>query len=115
MSLDRSENATLPSMDTALDALADEYRRRLLVALLEHGSQDDGDIQIPSDIRVENEDPKALETEMVHVHLPRLEEAGFIIWDSEAREVRAGPEFEEIRPLLRLLRDHADELPDDWL
>lgn len=115
MTLDRDKSATQTSMDTVLDILANKYRRRLLFALLEHNPQEDDDIQIPSDIHIENEDLKGLKIEMVHVHLPKLEEASFIMWDREVHEVRVGPQFEEIRPLLQLMRDNADKLPEGWL
>ncbi len=52
---------------------------------------------------------------MQHVHLPKLEEYGFIEWDRDSHEVRKGPKFNEIQPLLELLVSHSDELPDDWL
>ena len=99
------------SLDSVLHVLADRYRRRLLVALLDHNPQDDDDIQVPADITVEDEKRGVLRTQMVHVHLPKLEDMEFIEWDRDAHEVRKGPQFEEIRPLLELMRDHADELP----
>lgn len=55
------------------------------------------------------------EIEMYHIHRPMLEEAGYIRWDGDAREVRKGPKFDEVRPLLELMADHRDELPDDVL
>ena len=47
--------------------------------------------------------------------LPLLDDAGVIEWDREADEIRKGPRFAEIRPLLELLDDHREELPSDWL
>jgi len=101
-------------MDEYFEALANGYRRRLLVALLDHNPQRD-DVVEPEEI---HEGEKALETlrlELYHTHLPRLEEAGFIRWNRDTHEVMKGPRFDEIRPLLELMRDHADELPDDWV
>lgn len=103
----------LVQFDDALDALADVQRRELLLSLLEHNPQDDSPVVIgDSESEVE-----ALEnlTEMNHVHLPKLVEYGFIEWDKENNEVMKGPEFAEIRPLLELLDDHSNELPDGWL
>lgn len=114
MASDSQVSETGPAMDAVLDALADKYRRRLLVALLEHNPQD-GDPRIPADVEVPDEDVQVLETAMVHTHLPKLEDAGFVEWDEEADEVGRGPRFDEIRPLLQLMHDHADVLPDDWL
>ncbi|XVH33292.1 DUF7344 domain-containing protein (plasmid) [Haloferacaceae archaeon DSL9] len=102
-------------MDVMLDVLANRYRRRVLVALLEHNPQDDHDPQIPDDVTLETEDLDSLMIRMRHTHLPKLEEAGFIEWDQETNTVRKGPQFEEIRPLLELMENHADELPEGWL
>ncbi|ELY56720.1 hypothetical protein C491_11975 [Natronococcus amylolyticus DSM 10524] len=98
-----------------LDVLANKYRRRVLVALLEHNPQDDHNPQIPDDVTLGTGDLESLMISMRHTHLPKLEEAGFIEWDRETNVVRKGPQFEEIRPLLELMEAHADELPDDWL
>lgn len=103
----RSQSA----LDTAFDVLANAYRRRLLVALLEH---DAGASVVPTDVVIENVPPEGRGVYLTHTHLPKLEDAGFIEWDREGEEVRAGPRFDEIRPLLELLDDHADELAYAW-
>ena len=103
----------LVEFDDALDGLADVQRRRLLVSLLEHNPQD-GDPVVVGDTETEIEALQSL-TAMNHVHLPKLVEYGFIEWDREANEVSKGPEFVEIRPLLELLKEHADDLPENWL
>ncbi|WP_394743175.1 DUF7344 domain-containing protein [Natronococcus roseus] len=102
-------------MDNLLDVLANKYRRRVLVALLEHNPQNDHDPQIPDSVNHEAKDLESLMINMRHTHLPKLEEAGFIEWNRETNTVKKGPQFEEIRPLLELMENHADELPDDWL
>jgi hypothetical protein len=102
-------------MDALLDILASTYRRRLLVALIHHNPQDDDDLQIPADVTPEDEDLESLRIQMTHVHLPKLEESGFIEWDRELNIIRKGPRFDDIRPLLVLMHNHADELPDDWI
>lgn len=104
-----------PSMDTVMDVLANEYRRRILVALLEHNPQDDDDPQVPGDIDLADEDLETLRVHMTHTHLPKLEDSGFIEWDRDSHTIRKGPQFDEIQPLLKLMRNHADELPDGWL
>lgn len=52
---------------------------------------------------------------LYHIHLPKLAAAGFIEWDREANKVEKGPQFEEIRPLLELMEEHRETLPDGWL
>lgn len=103
------------ALDTVLDALSNKYRRRLLVALLEHNPQDDDDTQIPADVAIEDEDTEQLEIAIKHSHLPKLEGAGFIEWDKEKNVIRKGPKFAEIQPLLELMHNHAEELPDEWI
>lgn len=107
------EMGELLEFDDALDALAHVQRRKLLLSLLEHNPQDDSHVVI-GDTESEKEALESLTT-MNHVHLPKLVEYGFIEWDRECNEVTKGPDFVEIRPLLELLDDHADELPEGWL
>ena len=113
MTGDASKQAV--SLDTTFDILANEYRRRVLVAMLEHNPQDGDDPQIPADITIENEDLETLRMHMRHKHLPKLEDAELIEWDRDTNTIRTGPRFDDIRPLLELMQNHADELPDGWL
>jgi len=102
-------------LNDMLRILANEYRRRLLMALLQENPQNDADPQLPDDAVISDVEHDALLIEFRHCHLPMLVEAGFIEWKKESREITKGPQFKEIRPLLELLDDHRDELPDDWL
>lgn len=111
---DHGQTASV-SLDTAMDVLANKYRRRVLVALLEHNPQDDDNPQVPEDFTLADEDLEILRTQMTHTHLPKLEEAAFIEWDRDSSTIRTGPRFDEIKPLLELMDNHADELPDGWL
>lgn len=110
-----SASSSSTSLDIVLDALANTYRRRLLTALLEHNPQDDEDSHLPTDVSIADEDLEQLKVHITHIHLPKLEDAGLIEWDRDTNEIRKGSQFEEIRPLLQLMNDHADELPDDWM
>jgi hypothetical protein len=110
-SVSTDEPLSHTTLDTVLDALANLYRRRLLFALLEHNSQNDSS-QIPANIEFKNEDLESLKIRMTHTHLPKLEDAGFIEWNRETNTVQKGPRFDEIQPLLKLMYNHADELPD---
>lgn len=101
-------------MDELFDALANVHRRRVLVELLAHNPQRDT-VRVPEDVRDEEKALETLQEELYHTHLPKLEQAGFIRWNRETQQVMKGPRFDEIRPLLELMCDHADELPDDWL
>ncbi|WP_335999926.1 DUF7344 domain-containing protein [Halorientalis halophila] len=45
---------------------------------------------------------------LYHMHLPKLEQYGYIERKKDAREVAKGPRFEETRPLLEWVDDHAE-------
>ena len=100
------------SFDDMLDALSNIHRRKLLISLLEHDAQGDGPVII-GDSKSEIDDGKRSVT-MRHVHLPKLVDYGFIIWNEETNEVMKGPEFDKIRPLIEFLKYNEEELPGDW-
>ena len=101
------------TFDELLDALGHIQRRRLLCALLTPNPQSAGTVGVAATDSAEEE--RMRRVEMHHVHLPKLEEYGFIVWNRDTNKVSKGPTFEEIRPLLELLADHEDELPDEWI
>lgn len=101
------------SFDDMVDALADVQRRKLMTALLEHNPQNDSPVVITDSEKDADELGRLVS--MNHVHLPKLVDYGFITWNEDTHEVEKGPDFDEIRPLIELLDDHKDELPEDWL
>lgn len=98
------------TLDDLLDALSDVQRRNVLLALIEREPSADSPIVIDMD----DLDTRT-RLRMNHLHAPKLSEYGFIEWDDSTHEVRAGPNFEEIRPLFELLRRNEGILPDDWV
>lgn len=103
-----SDEATDRSLDRLFDALSHPHRRRVLVLISEYNSLDD---QFSfGDLVTEDDDPESLKTELYHVHLPKLADAGYIEWDRDDRTIRRGPNSDEIAPVLRLLHEHGDEL-----
>ncbi|ELZ14037.1 hypothetical protein C478_07839 [Natrinema thermotolerans DSM 11552] len=98
-------------VDDAFDALANSHRRRLLLSLLTHNPQDVSTVDGRHWEIAETGDEL---TRKYHVHLPKLADYGYIEWHREAGNVVKGPRFDEIRPLLELLDDNRDELPDGW-
>lgn len=95
-------------------AISDPYRRQLLVALLEHNPQDDDD-QDPLNILASGQTGDNLPIKMIHNHLPKLEDMGFIEWNQQTAEISKGPNWDKIAPVLTLIHEHRDELPDGWL
>lgn len=96
--------------DKVYEALAHEQRRRLLFGLVEKNPQTDSpiDLDTPPDGVLADETDRI---EYKHVHLPKLEEYGFIEWTPSISCVERGPRFDEIRPLLERLAEHHEKHP----
>lgn len=94
------------TLDRQLDAVKDDTRRRLLCSL-------EGVSPTQQASAVET---TAFATDqqllLRHVHLPKLQQAGYVDWDPETGHVRRGPQFEDIQPLLRLLMDYEASNPE---
>ncbi len=97
-------------VDGVFEALSDPYRRQLLVALLKNNPQDD-DNRDPLNATSDENEPEVLQTELLHNHLPKLEEMGYISWDRGTNKIIKGPDWDGIEPLLTLIHTHQDELP----
>ena len=104
------------SLSDLFEALSHEYRRRVLIAVAQQNPQDEDEIvsEATDDDHEDDEALEQLQLELYHAHLPKLDEAGFIDWDRESETITRGPRFEEIEPLLKLIHEHQDELPDGW-
>lgn len=100
-------------LDQVFRALSHTTRRRVLTSLMKdnpRGQQEfetmefvpDGPEQETSTVRLR------------HTHLPHLDDAGFVDWDRESGTVTRGEHFQDLRPLLELMDDHREELPDGW-
>ena len=104
------------SLDKMLDILRSSHRRRILVALQDHNPRDEDELaadSIASDDATDD-DLEQLKIQLHHTHFPKLAAAGYIEWDPDTETIRRGPNFDDVAPLLMLMADHADELPDDW-
>lgn len=93
-------------IDTIADALGHRARRRVLIQLLEQNPLD-------RKAAAEADGERASEVKMVHVHLPKLDETGYVSWDRDGDTVMKGPNWEVIEPFLQLLYENRDRLPDD--
>ncbi|MFC6954608.1 hypothetical protein [Halorubellus litoreus] len=108
-----SKEVTSASFDSHLDALGHIDRRRLLLALLHANA--DGDLPVDVEQLEHATAEKSPRLSMHHVHLPKLDDHGFIDASLNHYSVTPGPRFEEIKPLLELLETNREQLPDDWL
>lgn len=102
-----------PELDRMFDSLSHPDRRRILTLLSDHDPRGETELG-PEEVAAEHDDPRLLERELRHLHLPQLEEREYIEWDGETRTIRRGPRFDEVVPLIRLMQNHRDELPDGW-
>lgn len=96
--------------DRLYEVLADERRRQLLFELMEEDPQTDSPITLdtPPDTLIADEGDKI---EYEHVHLPKLDNYGFIEWTPSMSCVEKGPQFDEVSPLLELLAEQHEKLP----
>lgn len=100
------------SLDELFETLSQSARRHILTALVDANPRDEAEFA-PTAFTGDDR-PEEASTRLHHVHLPKLEEAGFIEWDPESGTITRGPRFDEIEPLLELLVAHRDELPAGW-
>lgn len=108
-------NLGMTDLDAALSTVAHGQCRLVLLALLDHNPQTVSRLSIPEDVHPGDEEIEKAEVEMHHIHLPRLEDAGFIEWNKDDRQVMKGPRYADIKPLLEVLTDNAGKLPDGEL
>lgn len=94
--------------DTAFDALANEHRRDLLVALLDENPPDAAVHASGAVDAGALKSKHGVQTAMYHSHLPKLVDYGFIRWNVDTQEVARGPHFGELRPLLECIDEYAE-------
>ncbi|MFC6975895.1 hypothetical protein ACFQL1_16300 [Halomicroarcula sp. GCM10025709] len=96
------------SWTTLFDCLRAKPRRRILTALAAK-EEICGD-QLSEEIATE-----ISQTEWVHIHLPKLAENDFIVWDRNSGTIGRGERFSEVETLLAVIQTESDTLPDDWI
>jgi hypothetical protein len=92
-------------LDDQLSVLSNVHRRHTLLALLEENPEDDRTIASGGSDPGEGQQTIAME----HVHLPQLEDHGYINRNREENSVTKGAQFDEIKPLLAILKGIEDE------
>lgn len=104
MTLKQGEDGDRELFKNLFRSLMEPQRRRILFNLLEHNPQNG--LVIPEKVHLGETELTDLNLELVHNHLPVLEDAGLIRWDREADELHRGPRFAEVRDLLAAIRAH---------
>jgi hypothetical protein len=92
-----------PRLDRATSALGHAYRRRLLIALA-----DDRRVEDPVAALGDVSDPTRAWIRLYHVHLPLLDDLGYVEWDRERRAIARGPAWQEVAPLLDAFRRYDE-------
>lgn len=95
-----------------LDALRHPCRRQILTQLNGRNHRDEDELDLEQVAGTGKRDHETIT--LIHSHLPKLADSGFINWDRKRHVVTRGPRFHEIAPLIDLMISHQDELPVDW-
>lgn len=94
-----------PELDRLFRVLGNRHRRLILMSMKEGVVETIDDV-----IRRDGDETGTSKTRLIHTHLPKLEDAGYIEWDRTRGEISRGPRFEEIEPFLELLETHSEEI-----
>jgi hypothetical protein len=91
------------------DVLRHRHRRRVLVALERErpGGRRADVFDLGEEIATED-DADEVRVRLVHCHLPKLADHGFVEWDRDDGTVTRGPRWGVIEPYLALLADPED-------
>ncbi|QLD86426.1 GAF domain-containing protein [Natronomonas halophila] len=87
------------AIDSMMGALKNRARRVVLMSLLD--TAETGIATLERDL-----DGDYTRAYLHHSHLPKLANAGYINWDSDADTISRGPNFFEVKPLIELLDDY---------
>lgn len=100
------------TLQALFDALRHPERRQVLVRLNDFPPATDDAVELEAVFRDDYLDDAAVS--LHHVHLPKLDAAGFVDWDPDRRVISHGRRFDAIAPLIDLLEDHHHDLPVEW-
>lgn len=92
---------TAEDWDDLFRAFVSRRRRRLFLALWGRGP-DAGPVPLDDLPASDAEDDRL---KLRHVHLPMLDEMGYVAWDPDRNEVGRGPRFGEAVPLVEWFRE----------
>lgn len=95
--------------DQALRVMSHTLRRRLLFELYVGVSQRGRERVSYDDIQPFG--TRAARVQLLHAHLPKLEDYGYITWNESEKTISEGPRWGEIEPILELIYTHLNELP----
>lgn len=102
------------TIETALQLLSHPQRRQIVKQVAQTGgvttvdqlSTHSTQTDRPSSNRAE--DPDTQPIDIHHVHLPKLHDAGVILYDSDRRTVRTGRHLDAVVDLLTLIEEYFE-------
>ncbi|MHB9287411.1 hypothetical protein ACKVMT_10290 [Halobacteriales archaeon Cl-PHB] len=97
------------AFDTIAEALGHQTRRQVLAELLEHNPLAIQDV-VARNVGPDRDDARL---QMVHLHLPKLDDMGYVSWDRDSETIVKGPNWDEIEPVLRLFDENGEQLQSD--
>lgn len=101
-------------LDDAFEALSSPIRRVILLALYEENTVPEEDVLPQNGVPPASDELESARVMVHHCHLPKLERLGFIDRNTGGGTLTKGARWEEIAPLVELLEEHREELPDGW-
>lgn len=101
------------TLKTAFTVLSDPLRRRILTQISESPA---GRAEFAlEEVVGPREDQERIQAALHHLHLPELEQHGFVDWDRETGTFTRGPNYDEIQPVVSLLETNREDLPGTWV
>ncbi len=104
----QDENESVERRDHVFTALSAEPRRQVLVSLLETGSEEFVELPEAATSPALECELRELRSQLVHRHLPVLEDYGFVRWKTDPFLVWRGPEFERVSDVMVALLDRSE-------
>lgn len=86
-----------------LEILSHPHRRRIITRLHTRSPRDEDEFELEELTGNDELDNETIT--LIHIHLPKLADSGYINWDQKQQIVTRGPRFEEIEPLIDLMVD----------
>ncbi|WP_157533204.1 DUF7344 domain-containing protein [Haloferax profundi] len=99
------------------EALANPAQRELLFALADANPSGDETLD-PADLLASDGEvdvPERTQIGLYHVHLPKLDELGFIDWDRETGQICTGDGWNDVAPVLDVIQENEDRFPEGVL
>lgn len=93
---------------TAFQILAAVPRRQIIDSLLH--APPDRELRLPEAANPPESryDPQQLSIDLMHLHLPKMDDAGYIQWANDPLRVRRGSRFDDIRIVMEVLQSFGD-------